>query len=136
MKLRTTGTIRAAVEGQPEEDLRCGDALAVPPWHANTLHGIKDANLLRVTDEPILAKFGLLRHHWANDPRMLRSSYSGRSAGPADETALPSQATAASDQRSAVPAPASTSPVVCGTTIGWDNIEPRGLRRISRDLPR
>jgi gentisate 1,2-dioxygenase len=61
MKPRTTGTVRATVEGQPEEDLRCGDALAVPAWHANTLHSIKDANLLRVTDEPILACCATIR---------------------------------------------------------------------------
>jgi len=31
-------------------------------WHGRVLRGIEDATLLRVTDEPIMAKFGLLRH--------------------------------------------------------------------------
>ena len=57
-----SGTVRATVEGQPDERLGRGDVLAVPSRHAHTLHGIEDAILLRVTDEPILAKFGLLRH--------------------------------------------------------------------------
>jgi hypothetical protein len=29
---------------------------------AHVLHGIEDATLLRAADEPIMAKFGLLRH--------------------------------------------------------------------------
>ena len=34
----------------------------VPTRHGHALHGIEDATMLRVTDEPIMAKFGLLRH--------------------------------------------------------------------------
>ena len=34
----------------------------VPARHGHALHGIEDATMLRVTDEPIMAKFGLLRH--------------------------------------------------------------------------
>jgi gentisate 1,2-dioxygenase len=56
-----SGAVRAVVEGQPDERLGRGDVLAVPSRHAHTLHGIEDATLLRVTDEPIMAKFGLLR---------------------------------------------------------------------------
>jgi gentisate 1,2-dioxygenase len=49
------------IEGQPDETLARGDILAVPLWHGHALHGIEDATLLRVTDEPIMTKFGLLR---------------------------------------------------------------------------
>ena len=57
-----SGTVRATVDGQADEVLGRGDVLAVPIRHEHVLHGIEDATLLRVTDEPILAKFGLLRH--------------------------------------------------------------------------
>ena len=57
-----SGAVRAVVEGQPDEHLGRGDVLAVPSWHAHSLHCVEDATLLRVTDEPIMAKFGLLRH--------------------------------------------------------------------------
>ena len=30
--------------------------------HGHVLHGVEDATVLRVTDEPIMAKFGLLRY--------------------------------------------------------------------------
>jgi len=56
------GSVLAVVEGQPDERLGRGDVLAVPSWHAHGLHCAEDATLLRVTDEPIIAKFGLLRH--------------------------------------------------------------------------
>jgi len=39
-----------------------GDVIAVPLWHGHILHGVEDATLLRVTDEPVMAKFDLLRH--------------------------------------------------------------------------
>jgi gentisate 1,2-dioxygenase len=57
-----SGVVRAVVEGQPDERFGRGDVLAVPSWHPHTLHGVEDATLLRVTDEPIMMKFGLLRH--------------------------------------------------------------------------
>jgi len=56
------GTVHATVEGQPDQRLGRGDVVAIPSRNAHTLHGIDDAILLRVTDEPIMAKFGLLRH--------------------------------------------------------------------------
>jgi gentisate 1,2-dioxygenase len=56
-----SGVVRAVVEGQPDERFGRGDVLAVPSWHPHTLHGVEDATLLRVTDEPMMAKFGLLR---------------------------------------------------------------------------
>ena len=56
-----TGTVRSTIDGQTEQVLERGDVLAVPLWHGHVLHGVADATLLRVTDEPIMAKFGLLR---------------------------------------------------------------------------
>jgi len=56
-----TGTVRAAIDGQADEVLGRGDVLAVPLRHGHVLHGVEDATLLRVTDEPIMTKFGLLR---------------------------------------------------------------------------
>jgi gentisate 1,2-dioxygenase len=57
-----SGAVLAAVEGQPDTWFGRGDVLAVPSWHAHSLRCVQDATLLRVTDEPIMAKFGLLRH--------------------------------------------------------------------------
>jgi gentisate 1,2-dioxygenase len=56
-----SGKVRANIDGQVDEVLGRGDVLAVPSRHAHALHGVEDATLLRVTDEPIMAKFGLLR---------------------------------------------------------------------------
>jgi gentisate 1,2-dioxygenase len=57
-----SGTVRATIDGHQDEFLGRGDVLAVPVWHGHVLHGVEDAALLRVTDEQIMAKFGLLRH--------------------------------------------------------------------------
>jgi gentisate 1,2-dioxygenase len=57
-----SGTVRATIDGQADEVLGRGDVLAVPTWYGHVLHGVDDATLLRVTDEPVMAKFGLLRH--------------------------------------------------------------------------
>ena len=57
-----TGTVRATIDGQADEFLARGDVLAVPAQHGHVLHGVEDATVLRVTDEPIMAKFGLLRY--------------------------------------------------------------------------
>jgi gentisate 1,2-dioxygenase len=57
-----SGTVRAALDGHEDEFLGRGDVLAVPLWHGHVLHGVEDATLLRVTDGPIMEKFGLLRH--------------------------------------------------------------------------
>ena len=56
------GTVRVTFDGEEDEILARGDVIAVPLWHGHLLHGIEDATLLRVTDEPVMAKFGLLRH--------------------------------------------------------------------------
>jgi hypothetical protein len=34
--------------------------LALPLRHGHVLHGVEDATLLRITDDPIMAKFGLV----------------------------------------------------------------------------
>jgi gentisate 1,2-dioxygenase len=58
-----SGAVCAGIDGHEDEVvLGRGDVLAVPLWHGHVLHGVEDATLLRVTDEPIMAKFGLLRH--------------------------------------------------------------------------
>ena len=56
-----SGTVRTTIDGQVDELLGRGDVLAVPVQHGHILQGVEDATLLRVTDEPIMAKFGLLR---------------------------------------------------------------------------
>ncbi len=56
------GTVRVTIDGLADEFLARGDVLAVPLRQGHVLHGVKDATLLRVTDEPIMAKFDLLRH--------------------------------------------------------------------------
>ena len=50
------------IDGQANEVPARGDVLAVPTWHGHVLHGVEDAIVLRVTDEPIMTKFGLLRY--------------------------------------------------------------------------
>jgi gentisate 1,2-dioxygenase len=57
-----TGTVRTTIDGQADEVLARGDVIAVPLWHGHVLRGVDHATLLRVTDEPIVAKLGLLRH--------------------------------------------------------------------------
>ena len=57
-----SGTVRASIDGQTDEFLGRGDVLAVPLLHGHVLRGVEDATLLRVTDEPVMEKFGLLRH--------------------------------------------------------------------------
>ena len=57
-----TGTVRATIDGQAYEVLARGDVLAVPAQHGHVLHGVEDATVLRVSDEPIMTKFGLLRY--------------------------------------------------------------------------
>jgi gentisate 1,2-dioxygenase len=56
-----SGAVRVTIDGQSDEFLVRGDVIAVPLWHGHVLHGVEDATLLRVTDEPIMTKFGLLR---------------------------------------------------------------------------
>ena len=67
MRLRTTSMPLSPAPYVPPSTGRQMNSLhaailAVPQWHGHVLHGVEDATLLRVTDEPIMAKFGLLRH--------------------------------------------------------------------------
>jgi gentisate 1,2-dioxygenase len=57
-----SGIVRCTIDGLADEVLAHGDVIAVLLWHGHALHGVEDAILLRVIDEPIIAKFGLLRH--------------------------------------------------------------------------
>ena len=49
------------IEGGADETLAVGDVMTVPCWHAQTLVADEDAVVLRVTDEPLLAKVGLVK---------------------------------------------------------------------------
>ena len=55
------GKARIEIEGGMTEIMAVGDVITVPCWHAHTIAAEGDTILLRVTDEPILAKLGLVR---------------------------------------------------------------------------
>jgi len=55
------GSVRFTVEGGLAETLGPGDVIAMPCWHAHTIEAVQDMTLLRVSDEPLLAKLGLAR---------------------------------------------------------------------------
>jgi gentisate 1,2-dioxygenase len=55
------GTARFTAEGGLAETLGPGDLIAVPCWHGHAIDAPEDATILRVSDEPILAKLGLAR---------------------------------------------------------------------------
>ena len=38
-----------------------GDVMTVPCWHTHALEADRDSILLQVTDEPLLAKVGLVK---------------------------------------------------------------------------
>jgi gentisate 1,2-dioxygenase len=56
-----SGKARVAVEGGTNESLAVGDVMTVPCWHAHSLTAAEDAIVFRVTDEPLLAKVGLVK---------------------------------------------------------------------------
>ena len=56
-----SGAARIAVEGGLNETLSVGDVVTVPCWHAHSITADADAILLRVSDEPLLRKVGLVR---------------------------------------------------------------------------
>jgi gentisate 1,2-dioxygenase len=56
-----SGSVRITAESGLAETLGPGDVLAMPCWHAHTIEASQDAVLLRVSDEPLLAKVGLVR---------------------------------------------------------------------------
>ena len=56
-----TGKARITIEDGTDETILVGDVITVPCWHAHTIEAEGDTTMLRVTDEPILAKLGLVR---------------------------------------------------------------------------
>jgi gentisate 1,2-dioxygenase len=54
-----SGRARFTAEGGLTETLEPGDVIAVPCWHEHAIDAPKDAIVLRVSDEPLLAKLGL-----------------------------------------------------------------------------
>jgi gentisate 1,2-dioxygenase len=56
-----SGRARFTAEGGLAETLATGDVIALPCWHAHAIDAPEDAIILRVSDEPLLAKLGLGR---------------------------------------------------------------------------
>jgi gentisate 1,2-dioxygenase len=56
-----SGKARVTIKGEADETLAVGDVMTVPCWHAHALAADEDAVVLRVTDEPLLAKVGLVK---------------------------------------------------------------------------
>ena len=56
-----SGKARVVVEGGVGESLVVGDVMTVPCWHAHSVIAEDDAIVFRVTDEPLLAKVGLVK---------------------------------------------------------------------------
>jgi len=56
-----SGSARFTAESGLAETLEPGDVIAMPCWHAHTIEATQDMTLLRVSDEPLLAKLGLAR---------------------------------------------------------------------------
>jgi gentisate 1,2-dioxygenase len=56
-----SGAARITVEGGMNEALAVGDVVTVPNWHKHEITADADAILLRVSDEPLLRKVGLVR---------------------------------------------------------------------------
>ena len=56
-----SGKARIRVEGGSNESLAVGDVITVPCWHAHSLEAEDEAIVFRVTDEPLLAKVGLVK---------------------------------------------------------------------------
>jgi gentisate 1,2-dioxygenase len=56
-----SGNARITIEGGINEPLVVGDVVTVPCWHSHVIEAGDDAILLRVTDEPIYQKSGLVR---------------------------------------------------------------------------
>jgi gentisate 1,2-dioxygenase len=55
------GKARIKAEGGANETLGVGDVMTVPCWYAHALEAEEDSILLLVTDEPLLAKVGLVK---------------------------------------------------------------------------
>jgi gentisate 1,2-dioxygenase len=62
----SSGKARITADGSSEtegfsEILGHGDVAAMPCWHAHAIEAVEDTVLLRVSDEPLMSKVGLLR---------------------------------------------------------------------------
>jgi gentisate 1,2-dioxygenase len=55
------GKATVALESGPVEELGIGDVMTVPCWHPHTITASADTVMLQVSDEPLLAKVGLVR---------------------------------------------------------------------------
>jgi gentisate 1,2-dioxygenase len=56
-----SGKVTVEIAGGASESLGVGDVMTVPCWHAHAIEAMEDAVMLQVTDEPLLAKVGLVR---------------------------------------------------------------------------
>jgi gentisate 1,2-dioxygenase len=56
-----SGQARFTAAGGLAEMLGPGDVIAVPCWHEHAVDAPQDTTILRVSDEPLLAKLGLAR---------------------------------------------------------------------------
>jgi gentisate 1,2-dioxygenase len=56
-----SGKARVTIEGGADESLAVGDVITVPCWHGHALEAEQDAIVFQVTDEPLLAKVGLVK---------------------------------------------------------------------------
>jgi gentisate 1,2-dioxygenase len=56
-----SGSARFTAETGLAETLGPGDVVAMPCWHGHTIEAVADMTLLRVSDEPLLARLGLVR---------------------------------------------------------------------------
>jgi gentisate 1,2-dioxygenase len=56
-----SGSVRFTVEDGTDETLGPGDVIAMPCWHAHGYRAESDAVIFRVSDEPLLARLGLVR---------------------------------------------------------------------------
>jgi gentisate 1,2-dioxygenase len=56
-----SGTARIKIEDGTDERLAVGDVITVPCWHAHSLEADVDSVIFQVTDEPLLAKVGLVK---------------------------------------------------------------------------
>lgn len=56
------GRVRVVVDGALDKTLSRGDIIAVPCWYRHRLEAEQDTVLLRVSDQPLMALAGLLRH--------------------------------------------------------------------------
>ena len=56
-----SGTARVRIDGGANEPLSVRDVITVPCWHAHSLTADEDAIVFQVTDEPLLAKVGLVK---------------------------------------------------------------------------